>query len=140
MKPLFLNTNTLVRFIVGEPEDQAREVADLVVSAEAGKVLLTVLPMVLAESVFVLTGFYKAPRHKVSTALIHLISCPGFQSPELDRMVHALQLFAGNKLDFVDCYLAAASIREKATIVSFDRDFDKLHGVTRKPPGECVKP
>ena len=130
----------MIRFITGEPEDQAREVAELVASAEAGKVRLCVLPMVPAEAVFVLTGFYKHPRAKVAAALSNLIACSGFQSPEQDRMIHALKLFGPSKIDFVDCYLAAVSILEKGSVVSFDRDLDKLHGVTRKTPAAMAKP
>ncbi|WP_338289652.1 PIN domain-containing protein [Luteolibacter sp. LG18] len=132
---MLLDTNTIVRFVTGEPEKQAAEVAGLVVLAGEGKIRLTILPMVLAESVFVLNGFYKHSRAAVAEALSHLIASPGFQSPELDRLQHALKLFGVGKLDFVDCYLAAASILEKVPVVSFDRDFDKLHGVVRKAPG-----
>lgn len=138
MKPLLLDTNILLRFITGEPADQAKEVAALVAAAEAGKVRLAVLPMVLAEAVFVLTGFYKHPRSKVAEVLSHLISSPGFQNDESDRMLHALKLFGAGKLDFVDCYLAAASIREGRTLVSFDRDLAKLHGISAQKPGDCV--
>jgi predicted nucleic acid-binding protein len=134
MKPVLLDTNILVRFISGEPIDQANEVADLFRAAGAGKLRLAVLPMVLAEAVFVLTSFYEHPRAKVAEVLAHLISCPGFQADESERMLHALKLFGAGKLDFVDCYLAAASIREGRTVVSFDSDFTKLHGVTHKKP------
>jgi len=48
-------------------------VAELVAAAEAGKVRLAVIPMVLAEAVFVLTGFYGHPRPKVAEVLSHLI-------------------------------------------------------------------
>jgi len=138
MKPLLLDTNILVRFITGEPADQADEVAGLFRAAEAGKQRLAVLPMVLAEAVFVLTGFYEHPRAKAAEALAHLISCPGFHAIELERMLHALKLFGAGKLDFVECYLAATSAREGRTVVSFDRDFAKLHGVTHKKPGDCL--
>ena len=136
MKPLLLDTNVLLRFITGDPADQASQAADLVQAAEAGKVRLSVLPMVLAEAVFVLTGFYEHPRSKTAEVLSHLISCPGFHSEEQDRMLHALKLFGAGKLDFVDCYLAAASIRDGRTVVSFDRDFTKLHGVIIRKPGD----
>lgn len=139
MQTPLLDTNTLVRFVTGEPEDQAHEVAELIAAAEAGKIHLCVLPMVLAEAVFVLNGFYKHPRDKVSSVLAHLISCPGFRSPEHARMVRALQFFGSTRLDFVDCYLAAASLLEKVTVVSFDKDFDKLHEVLRKRPGQLLK-
>ena len=137
MKSVLLDTNILLRFITGEPADQAGEVADLMAAADAGKVRLAVLPMVLAEAVFVLSGFYEHPRSKVAEVLSQLISSSGFHSDEAERMLHALKLFGAGKLDFVDCYLAAASIREGRTLVSFDRDLAKLHGITAKKPGEC---
>jgi predicted nucleic acid-binding protein len=139
MKPLLLDTNILLRFITGEPADQAKEPADLVAAAEAGKVRLAVLPVVLAKAVFVLTGFYEHPRSKVAEVLSHLMSCPGFHFDEPERILHALKLFGAGNLDFVDCYLAAAAIREGRTLVSFDRDLAKLHGTTVSKPGDCVK-
>ena len=138
MKPLLLDTNILVRFITGEPIDQANAVANLFRAAEAGKLKLAVLPMVLAEAVFVLTSFYEHPRAKVAEVLAHLISCPGFQADEPERMLHALKLFGAGKLDFVDCYLAAASIRDGRALVSFDRDLAKLHGITARKPAAWI--
>ena len=138
MKPLLLDTNILLRFITGEPTDQAEEVADLVRAAEAGKVKLCVLPMVLAEAVFVLTGFYNHPRSKVADVLTHLISSSGFYSDEQERMLQALKLYGSGKLDFVDCYLAAISICEERPLVSYDRDLVKLHGITMGKPGHWV--
>jgi predicted nucleic acid-binding protein len=136
MKSLLVDTNVLLRFITGEPADQAKQVAGLFQAAEAGKTRLVVLPMVLAEAVFVLTGFYEFPRAKTADVLAQLLSCPGFSSAELDHMLHALKLFGGSKLDFVDCYLAATSIHDKRAVVSFDRDFAKIKGVTLKKPSE----
>ncbi len=134
MKALLLDTNVLIRFVTGEPTDQAGEVAGLFTAADAGKVRLNVLPMVLAEAVFVLTGFYEQPRSKVAEVLAHLISCPGFHSEEQQRMLRALKLFGAGNLDFVDCFLAATSILAGLTVISFDKDFDKIHGVARKTP------
>lgn len=138
MKPLLLDTNVLLRFITGEPAGQAKSAADLFAAAAAGKVRVTVLPMVLAEAVFVLTGFYEHPKAKVAEVLSHLISCPGFHSDEHQRMLQALKLFGSGKLDFVDCYLAAASLRDGRTVVSFDRELAKLHGVEVRKPGDLA--
>jgi predicted nucleic-acid-binding protein len=138
MKPLLVDTNVLVRFVTGEPTDQADDVAQLFSAAEAGKLRLVVLPMVLAEAVFVLNGFYEHPRTKVAEVLAHLITCPGFRSEQQECMLRALKLFGAGKVDFVDCYLAAVSICEERTVVSFDRDFSKLHGVTHQTPKACL--
>ncbi len=139
MKSLLLDANILLRFITGEPAAQAKDVADLFLAAEAGKLRLEVLPMVLAEAVFVLTGFYDQPRSKVAEVLSHLISCPGFYSGEQDRMLQSLKLFGAGKLDFVDCYLAAASIQDGRSLVTFDRDLAKLHGISAGPPRHWLK-
>ncbi len=136
MKPLLVDTNVLLRFITGEPTEQAGQVANLFEAADAGKVRLTVLPMVLAEAVFVLTGFYEHSRSKTAEVLSHLLSCPGFHSNEQRNMLQALKLFGAGKMDFVDCYLAAASICDEQTVVSFDKDFAKLHGVILQKPGD----
>lgn len=137
MKPLLLDTNVLLRFITGEPADQASEVAHLMAAADAGQLKLAVLPMVLAEAVFVLTGFYEHPRSKVADVLAHLISSPGFQTEEQERMLKALHLFGAGKLDFIDCYLAAVSAQEERIVVSFDRALAKLAGSTVRKPGDC---
>ena len=136
MKPMLVDTNVLLRFITGEPAEQAGEVASLFEAADAGKVKLMVLPMVLAEAVFVLTGFYGHSRSKTAEVLSHLVSCPGFHASEQQNILHALKLFGAGKLDFVDCYLAAVSLRDGQSLISFDQDFAKLHGVTIQKPGD----
>ena len=140
MNFMYLDTNVLVRFVTGEPEKQAQEVAKLVSVAESGKVRLCVLPLVLAEAVYVLNGFYQHPRAKVSAALSHLIGCPGFHSLEQNKMIEALELFSTTKIDFADCYLAASAKIDGVPVVSFDRDFDKIAGVIRKNPKEAHLP
>ena len=85
MKRLLLDTNILLRFITGEPADQAGEVADLMAAADAGKVRLAVLPMVLAEAVFVLSGFYEHPRSKVAEVLSQLRDEARIRGPEIQR-------------------------------------------------------
>jgi predicted nucleic-acid-binding protein len=69
--------------------------------------------------------------------MTHLISSPGFHSEEQERMLQALHLFGSGKLDFVDCYLVAASIRDSRTVVSFDRALAKLAGNAVRKSAEC---
>jgi predicted nucleic acid-binding protein len=52
----------------------------------------------------------------------------------LDRALdHGLRVYAGNRrLDFVDAYLAAcAVVVGPAAVVSFERDLNRVNGVTR---------
>jgi len=139
MKPLLVDTNVLLRFITGEPADQASQVARLFEAADSGKARITVLPMILADAVYVLTGFYGHSRSKTAEVLAHLLSSPGFHSEENGKMVHALKLFGAGKLDFADCYLAAISIADSQTLVSYDRELGKLHGVKVRRPGRSLE-
>jgi predicted nucleic acid-binding protein len=50
----------------------------------------------------------------------------------------SLSKVGAGKIDFADCYLAAVPILDETTLISFDRDFDKLQGVTRKQPKEAL--
>lgn len=113
--------------------------AKLFEAADAGKARLTVLPMILAEAVHVLTGFYGHPHSKTAAVLAHLLSSPGFHSEESSRMIQALKLFGAGKLDFADCYQAAISITDGQTLVSFDRELGKLHGVKVRQPGRSLE-
>jgi len=139
MKPLLVDTNVLLRFITGEPADQASQVAKLFEAADSGKARITVLPMILAEAVYVLIGFYGHSRSKTAEVLAHLLSSPGFHSEENGKMIHALKLFGAGKLDFADCYLAAISMADSQTLVSYDRELGKLHGVKVRRPGRSLE-
>jgi len=66
MKKLLVDTNILVRFFTKDPPKQAEKVRSLVALADAGKITLVVLPVIVAETVYTLESFYKIPRNKVA--------------------------------------------------------------------------
>ena len=124
-----LDTNTIIRFMTGEPENQAKAVATLIEQCDAGKLKLVFLPMVVAECVFVLTSFYKQERKDVCDALRYFIESPDIEVDEEDRLLEALAIFSRHKIDFVDCYLAAAGKELGIPVASFDKDFGRLDDV-----------
>ena len=135
MKTVLLDTNVLVRFTTGEPVEQAEQARQLLISSQEGNSHLLVLPMVLAEAVYVLTKVYALPRHAVTAALSNLLSSPGFQSDESRLMTGALELFGRSRLGFLDCYLANTSLHEGLPIATFDHEIRKLSGVKWIQPG-----
>ena len=90
--------------------------------------------MVAAETVFVLTSFYKKERTPVAKVLTHIFSSAGVICGEREIILKALGHFADSKAHFVDCYLAAVSEVSGIQVASFDRDFDRLPGATRLDP------
>lgn len=91
-----------------------------------------VLPVVLAECVFVLESFYERSRGDIATALGTLISSPGVEIHEVAIHLNALERYRKTKLHFVDCTIAATASVENTPVVSFDQDFRKFTDVRVK--------
>lgn len=134
MDRLVLDTNVLVRFILGEPEKQAAAVAILFRRCDEGALELSLLPIVAAEAVFVLSSFYEQGRAEIAKVLTHILTSPGIICEQRDILLLALRHYTGSKAHFVDCYLAATSELVRRPVASFDRDLDKLPGATRLDP------
>ena len=88
-----------------------------------------VLPVVLAECVFVLESFYKPSRAKIAQTLQSLIGSPGIEVPDQTIYLDALARYGRTQLHIVDCILAATAASERVPVASFDQDFMKFHGV-----------
>jgi predicted nucleic-acid-binding protein len=126
---MLLDTNTIVRYVTNQPKSQALSVKKMVHAASAGHCELTLLPMVVAECVFVLSSFYEQSRKEISVNLRTFVSVAEVKSEEAKVLILALEIYGKKKLDFVDCYLAASSVIDDEEVLSFDKDFGKVEGV-----------
>jgi len=129
MKRRLIDTNLIVRYLVGDHERHSNIAAALFAACDAGEVTLAILPEVLAECVFVLESFYKHPRAAIAAVLTQLLECPGVDIPECAMHMDALARYAKHKLHFVDCVLAASAAAYGIAVASFDTDFKKMPDV-----------
>lgn len=127
-KRRLVDTNLIVRYLVQDHEKHAKEAGKLFDACDRGDVVIVVLPVVLAECVFVLESFYEHPRGDIASALGRLISSPGV---EIDAAIHldALDRYRKTKVHFVDCLIAATAATEDMPVASFDQDFRKFTDV-----------
>ncbi len=132
----YLDTNVVLRFITGQPTEQALQVKALFVAAGQGKVTLVLDEIVLAETVWVLSSFYKFNKDSISDVLQALIANDGIQMADETGALLALTLFANLNVDFVDALVSVHMGREGTEgIFTFDKHFDRLPGVKRLTPG-----
>jgi len=131
-KRRLVDTNLIVRYLVGDHEKHAQAAGRLFAACDRGEVVLQVLPVVLAECVFVLESFYEFPRADVAVVLRRLITSPGVEASDAPVMIEALQRYARTKCHFVDCVIAATAVAEDTAVATFDEGF-------RKFPDVCVK-
>jgi predicted nucleic acid-binding protein len=123
----FLDTNAIIRLIIGEPADLAGAAERLFERAARREFTLLLTPLVLGEAVYVLTSFYKLPRARVVEALRRVIDLPGVHATEQESLLRTMALFADKpSLHFVDAYLIASAEVESCGVASFDSAIRKV--------------
>jgi predicted nucleic acid-binding protein len=128
-KRRLIDTNLIVRYLVQDHGKHARAAEKLFDACDRGELILVVLPVVLAECVFVLDSFYGRPRADIASALGTLISSPGVEINDAAVHLDALKRYRQTKIHFVDCLIAATAAAENAPVATFDQDFRKFADV-----------
>ncbi len=108
-----LDANAILRYLLNDIEPQAEEVCKVI---RDGAMTTT---EVLAEVVYVLSGFYGMPREDVSW-YIHCLLLD-VKVDNVRCLQYALGMFNQTNLDFVDCLLVAYRKVLGADVFSFDR-------------------
>jgi len=125
-KQRLVDTNLIVRYLVQDHEKHAKAAGKLFDACDRGDLVIVVLPVVLAECVFVLESFYGHPRTDIASTLGRLISSPGVEISEVTVHLDALNCYKGTKAHFVDCLIAATAVAENLPVSTFDQDFRKF--------------
>lgn len=134
MTRLWLDANVVLRFLTGEPEEMAREAKQLMSRAERGDVTLMVADLVMAEIVWVLRSFYGHPMDRIRDTLCAFAAAPGIEAERREVVTEALDLAAGENVDFIDAYLALRASRAGEQVCTFDStDFKRLPGSWSRP-------
>lgn len=117
-----IDTNILVRFLVGDDEQQARKVYTIFKDAERNKEELFVpLPVVL-ELMWVLESVYVIERGSVIAALRELLLMPILKFEHLSAVQQCLQAAQGNNFDLSDLLIAHVAQEQGCeTVLTFDR-------------------
>jgi predicted nucleic-acid-binding protein len=111
---------------VQDNEKHAQVAGKLFAACDRGELALIILPVVLAECVFVLESFYAHPRADIASALGLLISRPGVEISDRAIQLDALDRYRRTKVHFVDCVIAAAAVAGDMPIATFDQDLRKF--------------
>jgi len=124
-----IDTNLIVRHLVQDHEKHARAAEKLFAASDRGELVIVILPVVLAECVFVLESFYQHSPDEIAAALGTLISSPGVEISGLAVHLDALDRYRKTKLHFVDCLLAASAAAERTPVATFDQGFRRFADV-----------
>jgi len=131
-----IDTNVLLRYLTNEPQEQAEQAARLFQRISAGAERVWLEDIVLAEVAWTLLSYYRASRQQVAEWLLELLAHQSIEARDKDVLRVALVIFQEKNVDFADAQIAAQMLADGTReIYSFDRDFDRIPGITRLEPG-----
>ena len=128
-KKASVDTCFFLRYLTGEPPDQAETAERVLRQAAEGKLELVVPAMVIAEIVWTLeTSVFNLSKEEASEKAIAILNMPGVQVPNARILEEAAVLHAELNIDFTDAYLACfARERGLERVYTFDKKhFSKI--------------
>lgn len=137
IKKYAVDTNVILRFLLGDVQEQSIKAKNIFESAKDGFLEVIIPEPVFQEVVFVLTKVYKMPKAEVITALTLFLDLPGVQTVMPKNVILKAFAFFGqkNNIPWGDALIAATTINAGLSeIYSFDDHFDSFDGLTRVKP------
>ena len=122
-----IDTNILIRFLIGDDELQAKKVYTIFKNAESEKKALFVPLLVVLEMIWILESVYEISRSEILDAISDILLMPILkfdQQPALQQLVHSAQ---GNKYDLSDLLIAhSAAVNGCEAVITFDKKASKF--------------
>ena len=129
----FLDTNVLLRHLRQDHPIHSPKASAILKRVERGELEVRTSDLVVFETVFTLERGYRQRREAIADKLVGLLELPGIELPGKRLYRRVFELYLGTRLGFADCYHAALIEHTGGTeILSFDRDFDSVPGLTRR--------
>ncbi|MDO8691061.1 MAG: PIN domain-containing protein [Dehalococcoidia bacterium] len=131
----FLDTNVILRHLLGDHPDHSPRATAFLHRIEHGETQVRTADTVVFEVVFTLERRYRLPKAVIRDALLPLIDLPGIVLPGKRRLHQAFDTYVDLNISFADAYHAALMQQLKLDrIVTFDKEFDRVAGVQRVEP------
>lgn len=135
----FIDTNIFLRILVKENEKTFKECYQFLKLVNTKKVKAFTSVLVIAEIDWVLESFYGFKKEKVIKVLESISKLKGLGIIDKTNLLLSLRFYKKYNVKLIDALIAAHPKinRQKATIVSYDKDFDKMK-LKRVNPGKVI--
>ena len=133
--PPFLDTNIFLRHLTGDIPDQAQKATLFFEKVERGDLKVATSDIVVLEVVWTLERYYKKSRQEIKSALLPLLQLKNIRLTGKRQLPKVFDFYINLNIPFADAYHILFMEKNKLIqIISFDRDFDKVPGITRIEP------
>ncbi len=130
-----IDANVILRFITADHPEMSPRCRDLFARVQQGEEAVFLPEAALSDVVWTLRSFYSWPIERIRQFVGDLLALDGVQMARKALVWEALSLFVEGSLDFSDALIVAEmDVVELNELYSYDRDFDRVEGVTRFEP------
>lgn len=135
-KKAWLDANLILRFLLKDHPEFFKAALNLFTEAEKGRITLYVHPLILAEVVWTLQGYYGYSKEEIAKTVSEMIESDGLFIEEKEVAKKAFRDYVEKNVDYIDAYLSAyALIRGPQIIYTLDKKhFSRLEGDIRLLP------
>jgi predicted nucleic-acid-binding protein len=122
-KEIILDTNAVLRFIIGDNVKKLQKVSELIEENDC------IVPLeVIAEAVYNLHKSYGHTRDRIATEIKDFIDIKENLVTEENVVRYGCNIFASTDFDFVDCLLVGYANVKGNPVFSFDNPLNKKLG------------
>lgn len=135
---VLLDTNIIIRLLVKDHEAHYQEVLELFDLIEQGSIKPYLSNIVILEITYVLQSFYNREGDEVREVIEDLLELRGMSIIEKTDTKKALSLQQKYKVKFTDC-LIATQVMDGVTLITFDKDFNKIREIKSVVPADILR-
>lgn len=128
MKELVIDTNVILRLLLGDIPQQTKASQKIFKEIEEGKKKGIISFLVINELIWILEHFYQQKRKNYVPLLLKLLSLRKIKILETKKefLLRVLEKMMESSLDFVDLYLAFLSKKENWQLKTFDKKLKRF--------------
>ena len=135
MRKKFIDTNIFLRYLTKDDPSKYDKCREIFKKAVEGKIELATSGIVIAELIWTLLSYYKAPKVDVIEKISIIVSTENLQIPDKNIITDALVLYGRKNIDYIDAYNAVfMRYHGFDEIYSYDEDFDVVEDIKREEP------
>lgn len=128
MKTVVIDTNIILRYLLGEKESKSIE------KVFKGKDQLVIPDIVVAEVVWTLDRYYKWKRSKIVEFFVSMLASGNMEFNQT-LIFSTFETYLKSNVKYADAYIYQLMSQKKLKhIYSYDREFDRLEGISRLEP------
>lgn len=135
MKCPAIDANVLIRFVRADHPQQSPASRALIERVSNGDVEVFLPEIALCDTVWTLQSYYKLSRRDIAQFALDLMALNGVRMARKPVARRAAVLYGETSVDFSDALIVAEMLHDdRRAIYSYDRDFDRLAGISRMEP------